>query len=83
VGRGLAAAHGTTHGLSMAGTRFLAGATEKHGREHGEQGPLKGAVHWWRCRLCSLHSLQRSWSYLLFSVVLFGGAVLPNNLQKV
>jgi hypothetical protein len=29
--RGLAAAHGTTHGLSMAGTRFLAGATEKHG----------------------------------------------------
>jgi hypothetical protein len=35
AGRGLAAAHGTTHGLSMAGTRFLAGATEKHGRERG------------------------------------------------
>ena len=39
--RGLAAAHGTTHGLSMAGTRFLAGATEKHGREHGEHSFAK------------------------------------------
>jgi hypothetical protein len=51
--------------------------------EHGEQGPLEGAVQWWRCRLCSLHSLHRSWSSLLFSVVLFGGADLPNDLQKV
>jgi hypothetical protein len=40
--RGLAAAHGTTHGLSIAGTRFLAGATEKHGREHGEHGREHG-----------------------------------------
>lgn len=41
AGRGLAAAHGTTHGLSMAGTQFLAGAIEKHCREHGEHGFAK------------------------------------------